>query len=271
MISWKRNLVAVWISQFLSIMGFAFAFPYVPFYLRELGVVDEAELGWWIAGFAASAPVSLALASPFWGWAADRFGKRLMMLRANLAATLIIGAMGLVSGPEQLVFLRVLQGLFTGTVTAAQAMIAAGTPDKKSGAALGSLSSAVFSGITVGAASGGLVAYHFGYRVAFFVAGGLFLVATACIFFGTQEPPERAVQKGPEGTGEATVSWRLAVPVLLLFVVVACSDEPTISSTKIGKYGISKFRAKATTTNNNSTGTANRQETAPSPMPSGPF
>ena len=41
---WKENLIICWIGQFFSIMGFAFALPFAPYYLQELGVTDPAQL-----------------------------------------------------------------------------------------------------------------------------------------------------------------------------------------------------------------------------------
>ena len=69
MTNWKKNLVFVWLSQFMSIMGFSFAMPFAPYYIQELGVTDPLKLKLWIAAFTASAPLSLAVCAPLWvGW-----------------------------------------------------------------------------------------------------------------------------------------------------------------------------------------------------------
>jgi MFS family permease len=51
-----------------------------------------------------------------------------MVLRAPLGRSLTVGAMGLVSNPAQLLVLRVLQGLVTGTVPATAALVSSIAP-----------------------------------------------------------------------------------------------------------------------------------------------
>ena len=120
MINWRQNLGVIWASQFLSFMGFAFAMPFYSYYMqKDLGVTDPQQLKIWMAVFGAAAPLSLAIFSPLWGLVADRYGRRPMMLRANLGAALMLVCMGAVTSVGQLVFFRSLQGVLTGTMTAA--------------------------------------------------------------------------------------------------------------------------------------------------------
>ena len=128
MVTWKKNFIVVWFSQFLSIMGFAFAMPFAPFFMQELGVTEPAKLKMWVALFAAAAPVTLAILAPFWGLLADRYGRRIMLLRANFAAAIVVALMGTVHSAAALVGLRLFQGVFTGTVAAAQTMVSVQAP-----------------------------------------------------------------------------------------------------------------------------------------------
>ena len=57
MIEWKRNLVMVGLSQFLSMMGFSFAMPFAPYYIQQLGITEPNELKMWVALFTAAAPL----------------------------------------------------------------------------------------------------------------------------------------------------------------------------------------------------------------------
>jgi DHA1 family multidrug resistance protein-like MFS transporter len=66
----------------------------------------------------------MALVAPLWGRLSDRLGRKLMLLRATLTATVVVGSMGFVSSPWQLLGLRLLQGTLTGTVPAATALVA---------------------------------------------------------------------------------------------------------------------------------------------------
>lgn len=199
---WKRNLALVAASQFLSVGGFSFAMPFVPYYLQELGVTDPVRLKLWIGLFSAATPLAIVVASPIWGRLGDRYGRKLMLIRANIAATLVLVLMGCVQNAWQLVLLRLVQGLFTGTITAAQALVASGTPDRHAGRAMGWLSAAVFSGGMAGAFLGGIFADAFGYRMAFLAAGSMTVLAIGMTLAARELRLEDADDLVPGG-GEA--------------------------------------------------------------------
>ncbi len=187
MINWKRNLLFVWLAQFLSTAGFSFSMPFIPFYIRELGVSDPREASMWVALFAASGNLSLCLFSPFWGFVSDIYGRRIMMLRANFASALLLPLMAFVPGAGWLVLVRFLVGFFSGTLTAAQILVSSCTPLANRGFALGSLSSAVCGGIMAGTFIGGVIVDYFGYRNAFFLSGATLLTSGFLILFGVRE------------------------------------------------------------------------------------
>ena len=186
-VNWRTNFIVIWVSQLLSLAGFFFALPFGPYYIQELGVHDPAQVKFWVALFGAGPPLTLAIFSPIWGILADRFGRRPMLLRANFGAAVILCGMSLAPNVQTLIILRLLQGALSGTMVAAQAMVAAYTPVKRSGMALGSLSAAVYSGGMAGTFLGGLFAEYFGYRLVFLAAAILLLVAGLLILLGTKE------------------------------------------------------------------------------------
>ena len=187
MISWQRNIVFIVSSQFISMLAFSFAMPFVPFYFQEMGVRDPHELKMWIVLFNFAAPLSLAFFSPIWGALGDRYGRRLMLLRANFGGVIVLFLMGIAPNPTTLVGLRLLQGVLTGTMTAAITLVSVHAPDKRSGFALGILSAAVSSGNMCGAFVGGMFADLFGYRAAFFGASAIMLVSGFLVLFGIEE------------------------------------------------------------------------------------
>jgi DHA1 family multidrug resistance protein-like MFS transporter len=209
--SWKKQMVLVWASQFLSIMGFSFALPFAPYFLQqELGVVRHGELQMWVALFSSSTAVTMGIAAPLWGLLADRFGKRVMLIRANLAGAVVMSLMGAVQTPVMLIVLRMLQGALTGTMTAAQAFLAGEMPHERRGLAMGGLSAAVYSGGLSGAFLGGLVAHVLGYRAAFYASGALLLAAGLLVLFCTREmlAPAGRGSDLEEATAKARVHWR---------------------------------------------------------------
>jgi DHA1 family multidrug resistance protein-like MFS transporter len=209
--SWKQQMVRVWAAQFLSIMGFSFALPFVAYFLQEdLGVTRPAEVRMWVALFSASTAVTMAVAAPLWGLLADRYGKRIMLIRANFAGAVVMSLMGAAQTPTALIVLRLLQGALTGTMTAAQAFLAGEMPRERRGLAVGGLSAAVFSGSMAGALLGGFAAEWLGYRAAFAVSGALLLAAGLLVLCCTRETVVPTVRSHvPEGIPEsARMHWR---------------------------------------------------------------
>lgn len=221
MVHWKKNLFFIWLSQFLSIAGFAFSMPFGPYYIQTMGVTDPLEVKLWTAAFVAAAPISLAVFGPIWGWVADRYGRRPMLLRASIGSVILLLLMGMARTPLMLVLLRVGQGLLTGTMTAAQTMVASHTPEHRSGFALGALSSGVFSGGMAGVALGGVFADMFGYSNAFFLAAGLLVAATLLVLFGTDEDFERTAASGGSTRERMKRGVKTLSPVAHILIPIA--------------------------------------------------
>jgi DHA1 family multidrug resistance protein-like MFS transporter len=200
---WRRNLYAAWLAQILSITGFGFVLPFVPFFIQELGVTEPESVRLW-TGILSSAPaLSMAIMAPVWGLLADRFGKKLMMLRAMAFGAVIMTLMAAARSVEMVLVLRVSQGLFTGTVTAAGALVATGTPKERLSYALGFLSSAAFIGISVGPMVGGLVAEALGYRASFLVGGAMLAAGFLLVLFLVKETNAPKVESPLPGPAEA--------------------------------------------------------------------
>ena len=87
---WKRNLVFVWIGVFVGLMGANFVFPFIPFYIEELGVTDDSRVAFYTGLTASAAGLSLTITAPIWGSLADRFGRKPMFLRALVGAGVLL-------------------------------------------------------------------------------------------------------------------------------------------------------------------------------------
>jgi DHA1 family multidrug resistance protein-like MFS transporter len=184
---WKRNLAALWFAQLTAIFGFSFAYPFLPLYLQELGIRQQSQLAFWTGLAGGASGLALAIMSPIWGVVADRFGRKSMLMRAMLGAALTVSLMGFARGPIDLVVLRMLQGASSGTIAAATALVASGTPRSRVGWALGVLTSAVAVGSALGPLVGGLAAAAVGVRAVFWAAGGLLLLASLPVLLVVRE------------------------------------------------------------------------------------
>ena len=76
---WKRNLYTLWATEFLAALGMALVLPFLPFYVRELGVKEPEDVKRW-SGLIYAAPFFLAsFTGPLWGWLGDRYGRNHLM------------------------------------------------------------------------------------------------------------------------------------------------------------------------------------------------
>src|SRR5919199_3685899 len=145
-VPWKRTLGVTAASQTLCILGFSFVMPFLPLYINQLGVHGVARITLWAAILQGGSAISMAITAPLWGVLADRYGRKIMVVRAAFSAALLVGMMGLAQNVYHLLILRTLQGAFTGTVSASQALVASHTPRQRLGFSLGIMQTAVFSG-----------------------------------------------------------------------------------------------------------------------------
>lgn len=218
--SWQRTLAALWLAQTLTIVGFSLRTPFLPFFVAELGARSLEAQALWAGAINAGGAAVMAITAPLWGALADRYGRKLMVLRAMLAGSLTIGLMAAATSPWQLFALRLIEGGFTGTVTASTTLAAATVPRERLGFGLGLMQMAVFSGSAVGPLLGGVLADQIGYRATFLLAGSLLFLSALLVFFLVEEqfePPVRPVTRR-ESLGN---TWRLLLAPALLGIVVS--------------------------------------------------
>jgi len=224
-VSWKRNLLFIWIGVFVGLMGANFVFPFIPFYIKELGVTGESKIAWYTSLTAAATGLSLTITAPIWGSLADRYGRRPMFLRALIGAGILIAVMGIAQAVWQLVLLRFLMGAFAGTMGAAAALVASSTPRERLGYALGTLQTGQFMANMLGPVLGGLVAANLGIRESFIFCAALYLIAALLVYLfvreGSLAPAEDGLGHRPQGGGivqnlREVVSERQVILILLL-------------------------------------------------------
>jgi DHA1 family multidrug resistance protein-like MFS transporter len=198
-IDWERNLYAIWLAQFLAIIGFSLRAPFLPFFLEDLGVDSTSSVALWSGLINAGGAGVMVFAAPIWGAVADRRGRRPMLMRAMFFATFTVGLMGFATAAWQLLGLRLIEGATTGTVVAATALVASTAPRDRLGYALGMIQMSIFSGAALGPLFGGILGDSIGYRATFYVAGGMLFAGFLIVTFIVREnfaPVERTSSGG---------------------------------------------------------------------------
>lgn len=207
---WKRTLGTIWAAQAACIAGFSFATPFIPYYVKELGVKDPAALSIWAGLLRAAPAMTMIMFAPLWGVIADRYGKKLMAERAMFGSAVLLAAMSLARSPEQLLILRLLQGAISGTMTASLTLAASVTPGYRAGVGLGLVQMASYTGMAVGPVLGGYVSQVVGahasmlvgYRMCFVISGVLLgLGGVLVTFFVRDEGRAPSAATAPRRAG----------------------------------------------------------------------
>jgi MFS family permease len=161
---WKRNLIVCWFGMFVSGVGMSMLAPVLPLYIQHLGVNNTASIAQ-LSGVAFGITYIIsAIFSPIWGLAADKFGRKPMLLRASLGMAIVIGCMGFATNVYVLIGLRLLQGVITGYATACTTLIATQTDKEHTGYALGTISTASIAGSLLGPSISGFIEEGFGLQ-----------------------------------------------------------------------------------------------------------
>lgn len=184
---WKRNLIILFVGQFLVNASMSTVTPFLPLYLQQLGMKDPEEVRLWTSLIFGANLLTAFLFSPVWGKLADRYGCKIMLIRSGFSMALIITLMGFATDHLQLLLLRLFNGMLAGFIPAAIALAATNTPKEKTGYALGILHSGSVAGTICGPLLGGWMADAFGMSAVFSYTGLSIFLATLIVIFGVKE------------------------------------------------------------------------------------
>jgi MFS transporter, Spinster family, sphingosine-1-phosphate transporter len=183
--------------------------PILPLIIADLALSDAQAGSLWTAFI-----VVYSLVCPLSGWLGDRW-KRLHVAAAGVAVwSLATFASGLAASFAWLALARAVVGV--GGVGEASytvitpSLISDHYPAARRGRALSIFYAAMPVGIALGYVLGGQIASRFGWRPAFFVAGGPGFVLAMCLLF-LREPTRGQLDARP---ADGTISWRQMLGVL---------------------------------------------------------
>lgn len=220
--------MVLWISDFIAAMGMSIVLPFLPLYIEQLGVHETAAIEKWTGWIFAAQFVFSFLFQPLWGSMADKYGRKIMLLRAGFGMGIVTALMGLVTSPLQLLILRIINGIFSGFLAMSVSLQASVTPDAKSGRALGMLQTGSIAGSLLGPLLGGILAENMGYHSVFFLTGGLLFLASFIIIFFVHEDHHEQVEQGASSVNHFSLMKPLFPVFLASFItnVGMMSIEP---------------------------------------------
>ncbi len=174
----NRSLLFIALSLFTWGIGEGMFFNFAPIYMEQLGS-DPQQIGLILGGFGAAMAITHIPA----GFLADRFGRRPMLITAwamGLAATVV---MALARDLPLFVAGMIGYGL-TAFVSSPLSSYMTAARGKWTVARTLTLTTATFSfGMVLGPAIGGWVGDHYGLRMVYSVAAGIFVLSNLLIQF----------------------------------------------------------------------------------------
>lgn len=204
MSSRKPALGFIFVTLFLDILGIGLIIPILPKLIEQLsgGNVSAAShtYGW----LAAVAALMQFLCAPALGSLSDRFGRRPVILCSLFGSWLDYLLLAFAPSLPWFFLGRIITGITSANITAANAYIADVSPPEKRAANFGLVAAAFGLGFIAGPALGGVLG-NIGLRVPFFAAAGLTLLNWLYGFFVLPESLPREQRRA--------FDWRRANPV----------------------------------------------------------
>jgi len=205
------------------------------FYL--IGFVLAFIIGGWHLTYGQSGAILLAsgigapIGSVFWGWMADKVGRRRVMILTVLNFSLATGAMAFTPDHGWL-FLSVCRFFVgmgvTGLYTVDVAIVQEFVPAYKRGWVTGLTTSLLPAGTLLGAVAGAYLEPSVGWR-GLFVVGLLPAALTLLIRAWVPESPHWLIGKGRSEEARQSLAWALQVdPVSIQLPAVAAKVEKTV-------------------------------------------
>ena len=221
--AWRRNQWVMVATVFVVFTGFAFVLPFLPLYVRELGVEDEEKAALWAGVLIGVAPLLAGLLAPVWGRLADRYGQKGIAAKALVAYVVLLVLSAAVTDVLQLLALRVGIGLFGGIGPLGLAMATSLGPREETGKAVGMIQAAQILSAAIGPFTGGFLADTIGIRRTFIVTAALCAVALALVLRYYKEAPRPPVDAAGDGSAgfRSVVRLPRVVPLLAVLFLVS--------------------------------------------------
>jgi DHA1 family multidrug resistance protein-like MFS transporter len=216
----RRNVLTAAAANGIGFAGFTLVMPFLPLYIRELGVTDVADIALWTGLTLGATPAITAISAPLWGRVGDRYGSKLLVMRSLGAFVVTKTLMAFVTSAWQLFALRALLGIFAGYGALTTSMAAESVPRERMASAIGTVQVAQRLGPAIGPVVGGMLAPLVGLRGTFLVAALFYALAVLLIAVLYREPRTRQARTASRGL-RAVIRELAATPGFwMVFVVI---------------------------------------------------
>jgi MFS family permease len=185
---WRVLLIIFWITSMVEGLGVSQIFAFVPSYLRDMGV-GEAERLQFVGLFGALIFVVGMPLVPLWGVWADKYSRKVVIIRSAIVEAIVFAAVALSREPWQLAGSMLLVGFQLGNTGVMLAAIRDSVPNNRIGTALSIFGTSGPIGFAIGPVLGGYVVdrLHWGLPAIFTISAGLSVATAVLIALGSRE------------------------------------------------------------------------------------
>jgi MFS family permease len=211
--------VLLFALQFISMGAMEMSGPFWPIQIKALSPSDSV-FGLAGVGVYVCPMIGMLLTSTFWGRIGDRYGNRLMMVRAlgGLAVTQLFVAIA--QDVWTIMALRFLQGACAGYIAPAQAYGVQITGGKDRASLFAWLQVATNVGSLGGAFLGGLILDSFPFAAINLTAGAICALCAAVAWLSLPVPTLGAVAADSENAGAAKPKASTGAPIAALLALI---------------------------------------------------
>ncbi|WP_018320332.1 MFS transporter [Bradyrhizobium sp. WSM2793] len=205
--------------QFISMGAMEMSGPFWPIQIKVLSPSDSV-FGLAGVGVYVGPMIGMSLTSAFWGRMGDRYGNRLMMVRAlgGLAVTQLLVAIA--QDVWTIMSLRFLQGACAGYIAPAQAYGVQMTGGKDRASLFAWLQVATNVGSLGGAFLGGLILDSFPFAAINLTAGAICALCAVVAWLSLPVPTPGAVAANPGNAGTRKPGASTGAPIAALLVLM---------------------------------------------------
>ena len=194
---WRVLVAIFWITSMVEGMGVAQIFALVPTYLREMGVQQTDRLAF-VGLFSSLIFVVGAPLVPLWGAWADKYSRKVVIVRSALVEAVVFAGVALSREPWQLAVSMLLIGLQLGNTGVMLAGIRDVTPKVRLGTTIALFGASGPIGFAAGPVLAGILIDGLGWSLpAVFTVSALLSVGTALLVaLGSREIRPEVVPTG---------------------------------------------------------------------------
>ena len=194
---WRILVAVFWVTSMVEGLGVSQIFALLPTYLRQMGVPDSQRLAF-VGIFSALVFVVGMPLVPLWGAWADKYSRKVVIVRSALVEAVVFAAVALAREPWQVALAMLLIGFQLGNTGVMLGGIRDVTPRARMGTTIAIFGMSGAVGFAVGPALAGILIDGFGWSLpAVFWLSSLFSIGTALLVtFGSREVRPEVVPTG---------------------------------------------------------------------------